>query len=181
MHRQIRQQRIACLEQTCHEHGLPVTVQRRAVFEAVLDHRDHPTADQVYGQVKTQVRGISRASVYRILDALVELGLITRICHHISAARFDGKVHRHHHLVCSHCESIIDLDAEAIPRIAPPDVAGVGFQIDDYCVHFRGTCARCCARSRKKGRPSRGREPLVKPRRSVEGTLDSCQKRSKKP
>jgi Fur family peroxide stress response transcriptional regulator len=139
------------LQRACREHGLPVTVQRRAVFEAILDHEDHPTADGIYDQIKTQVPGISRTTVYRILDTFVRLGLITRICHHSSSARFDPKIHRHHHLVCSRCETIIDLEDEAVSKVEIPDVKTHGFQIEDYYVHFHGVCSGCQSQMKKGG------------------------------
>lgn len=145
----LRRRRIEELERACRERGLPVTVQRRAVFEAVLGRDDHPTADDVYDEVKDRLPGISRASVYRILYALAEFGLIKRICQPGSTARFDPEIDRHHHLVCLECESIIDFEAERFNDLPLPDVRAHGFEIVEYHVHFRGICARC--RSKKAG------------------------------
>lgn len=150
------QERIAQFERTCRAQGLPITVQRRTVFEAMLGHADHPTADQIYEQVRTQVPGISRTTVYRILETFVCLGLIRRICHHSSAARFDAKVDRHDHLVCMHCEKIIDLKQEEAITVDIPNVKAHGFAIADYCIHFRGICAACRSQG-KKGVPPTAR------------------------
>ena len=49
------------------ESGLPVTTQRRAVFEVILDRADHPTAEQLYRAVSGQLPQISRMTVHRIL------------------------------------------------------------------------------------------------------------------
>src|SRR5690606_34308177 len=81
-----KRNRIEHFERICRERRLPVTVQRRTIFEMILDREDHPTADQVYDQVRRRLPSISRTTVYRILDNLVELGLITKICHPGSAA-----------------------------------------------------------------------------------------------
>jgi Fur family peroxide stress response transcriptional regulator len=158
MTRATRQRRIDELEQACREHGLPVTVQRRAVFEAILDRENHPTADGIYDQIKEQVPGISRTTVYRILDTFVQLRLITRICHHSSSARFDPKIHRHHHLVCSHCDTIIDLDDKAVSKVKMPHVKAHGFEVDDYYVHFHGICAKCRAQTKKTGKNTQSRD-----------------------
>lgn len=137
------QERIAHFEQVCRGHKIPLTVQRRAVFEALLDKETHPTADAVYDEIRSRVPGISRTTVYRILDTFVRLGLIMKICHPGSAARFDPKVHQHHHLVCTQCETILDLEAENLNRITWPDTRASGFEIKDYHIHFRGLCADC--------------------------------------
>ena len=138
-----KQKRIEQFERVCRERGLPITTQRKTIFEMVLDRTDHPTADQVYDQVRGRIHTISRTTVYRILNTLVELGLITKICHHGSAARFDPRIHQHHHLVCLRCENIIDLDEKRLNDVAWPDVRGYGFEIRDYQIHFRGVCAAC--------------------------------------
>jgi len=151
----LNKRRVEELERTCREHGLPVTVQRRIVFEAIIDHEDHPTADQIYDQIKTRVPDISRTTVYRVLDTLVRLGLITKICHPGSAARFDPKIRQHYHLVCLSCERIIDVEEPRLNRVPVPDVRGHGFQINDYHVHFRGTCADCLRKQKTKPRASR--------------------------
>jgi Fur family transcriptional regulator, peroxide stress response regulator len=138
-----KQHRLSQLEHACRERGLPVTVQRRTVLEMILDREDHPTADQVYDQVRRRLPAISRATVYRILDTLVEFGLIMKICHPGTAARFDPKIHQHHHLVCTHCEAIIDVEEGRFDKITWPDVRRYGFEIRDYHIHFRGICQKC--------------------------------------
>lgn len=157
------------MAQRCRKRGLALTMQRRAVFEALAGREDHPTADQVYDAVKVSLPAISRTTVYRILDTLVRNGLIVKVCHPGSAARFDPKVHRHHHLVCLSCERIVDIQAESLNHLSLPDVSGQGFHIEDYHVHFRGTCARCARKqkigrrpSRAVGRPRAGSGPMMR-------------------
>ncbi len=138
-----KSERMRQFERACRERGLARTTQRRTLLEMILDREDHPTADQVYEQARTRIRGISRTTVYRILDTFVELGLVAKICHPGPAARFDPKIHRHHHLVCLNCEGIIDLEDKRLNDIAWPDVRGLGFEIRDHHVHFRGVCSAC--------------------------------------
>lgn len=130
-------------ERAHREHGLPVTMQRLAVFEDILEREDHPTADQVFQSVCRKLPQISRMTVYRILATFVSLGLVTRICHPGSVARFDPKLSEHHHLVCRECGCIIDLDATKVKNVSWPEVGQYGFQIEDYQIHFRGRCSRC--------------------------------------
>jgi Fur family peroxide stress response transcriptional regulator len=136
-------ERIRELERSCRERGLPLTIQRRAVFEAILDRDDHPSADQILEQIKDRIPDISRTTIYRILDTFVQLGLITKICHPSAVARFEPKIYQHHHLVCLDCEQIIDLEDERLNTIAFPNVSRKDFQITDYHIHFRGVCSTC--------------------------------------
>lgn len=133
--------------------GLPVTTQRRAVFEAMLERKDHPTADQVYRAVRLGLPQISRMTAHRILNAFVSLGLVARTCHPGSAARYDPKIEPHHHLVCLDCGKIIDIEDLRLNRIPWPKVDPGQFTIQECHVHFRGHCARC---QPKAGRSRRG-------------------------
>jgi Fur family transcriptional regulator, peroxide stress response regulator len=130
------------------QRGLPVTIQRRAVFEAILDRADHPTADQVYRAVRQDLPQISRMTVHRILGNFVSLGLVTKTCHPGSAARFDPNSTRHHHLVCLDCGEIIDVEDPRLDSIPWPQVKPGAFAIEDCQVHFRGRCARCLQKAR---------------------------------
>jgi Fur family peroxide stress response transcriptional regulator len=118
-------------------------MQRRAVFEAILEREDHPTADQVYDIVRADAPEIARMTVYRILGTLVRIGLVAKTCHPGSSARFDPKIRQHHHLVCLDCNGIIDLEDERLNNVPRPDVRRLGFEITDYHIHFRGRCAAC--------------------------------------
>ena len=152
-----KQQRIDRFFTSHRQSGLPVTTQRRAVFEAILDRSDHPTAELLYRAVRSQLPQISRMTVHRILGTFVSLGLVAKTCHPGSAARFDPKLHQHHHLVCLDCGCIIDVEDPRLNRIPWPKVNAKEFQIADYHIHFRGQCARCL------GKPhARQRGPKVK-------------------
>ncbi len=146
--------RLQQFEAACRAHGLPVTVQRRRIFEALLDRTDHPTPDQVYAAVKDTLPGISRMTVYRVLDKLATLGMLTKVCSPGAATRVDPEPRRHHHLVCQRCNRMIDLDDHALPhRIHLPDIAPQGFSIQGYSIYFTGLCATCQAHM-AAGRPA---------------------------
>ena len=134
--------RIRGFENYCRERGLPVTMQRRVILEAVLRRADHPSADQIYDAVRTQMPQVSRTTIYRVLDALVEMGSIRRVCQ-TGAVRFDGKISRHHHLICMNCGKIFDLEDKELDRIPVPKKKMQGFEVDDFSVHFFGICPAC--------------------------------------
>lgn len=142
------------------EGGLPVTTQRRAVYEAIMDRGDHPTAEQLYREVRRGLPHISRMTVHRILGAFVSLGLIAKTCHPGSAARFDPKLTQHHHLVCLECGSIMDVEDPRLGDLPWPKVDPREFLIQDYHVHFRGLCARC---RQKQPRARRASNRLARP------------------
>ena len=148
-----RQASLEALERRCRELGTPLTIQRRATLAALVARADHPTADDLYEDVAGTLVGVSRGTVYRTLDTLVELGVIGRVCHPGSSARYDAKTHRHHHLVCDRCGSMADLEAPSLDAVEVPDLSTTGFSVRDYSVQFRGLCRVCAEGERASSRP----------------------------
>lgn len=125
----------------CRERGLPVTAQRRIVLEALAGRDDHPTPEVLFAAVRERLPGISRATVYRVLDALVEMELAIRIPHPGASARFEVRSERHHHLHCDVCGVVCDVASEAFDDLVLPRARG--FEVHDFSIHFTGVCPRC--------------------------------------
>jgi Fur family peroxide stress response transcriptional regulator len=135
------------LEIACRQNGLPVTVQRRAVLEALIERDDHPTVDQLFASVKSRIPGVSRTTVYRVLETLVQLGVSRKTSHFEPIARFDGNTEHHHHLICSGCNKISDLEGHNQINFRFPDTRRLGFEVKDYSVYFEGFCSKCQKRT----------------------------------
>ncbi len=135
--------RLKELEEVCRERGLPLTTQRRMVMEVLLELGDHPTADQVFETVQGRSPQISRRTVYRVLDTLAKLGLTRRVHHPGATARFDAKTHRHHHLVCTSCNKIVDFESPDLDAVALPQGGPQGFDVSDFSVQLMGRCPEC--------------------------------------
>ncbi len=136
-------ERVQRFPELCKSRGLPVTVQRRVVYEALAKTTSHPTADGVYEMVSPILPGISRTTVYRVLEALTRSRLIQRIPHPASAARYDGNVEHHHHLVCRLCGRVRDVHDVEIENLPRPKRKPSGFRIEAFSVVYTGTCAAC--------------------------------------
>jgi len=135
--------RVAAFEACCKAHGLSLTVQRRIIFESVLRGAGHPTADEVFEAVTNRMPGVSRTTVYRVLETLVRIGVIRRYAHAGGVARFDANADRHDHLVCVRCAKVVDVPAPKPGGFALPDASDLGFEIHDFTIEFRGLCAEC--------------------------------------
>ena len=135
------------LEERCKEEGLRLTVQKRKVFSSLLQHEDHPTADEIYENVTDDIPGVSRTTVYRILESLTNAGLARRVYHPDDQYRFDPNTEHHHHLVCTSCEKVKDVAVPDLEQVVPPDREVEDFEIEDFSIYFRGTCLACRERN----------------------------------
>ncbi len=119
--------------------GLRLTSQREHVYQTLLEHSNHPTADEVYLRIKTDTPDISIATVYNTLDALVKCGLVKQVNVDRSATRFCSNLKEHCHFFCEECGGIHDLELtgglQDLP-VAVPDHL-VAKQVD---ISFRGHC-----------------------------------------
>lgn len=138
-----KRERMETLRRRSRELGMRCTVQRRVVLEAVLDLANHPTADDVFAVASQRLEGVSRTTVYRSLESLARIGVITKACHPGAAARYDRRTEIHHHLICLRCDGIVDLDEAGFEGLSIPDTSAHGFEVEDYRVQLRGTCLSC--------------------------------------
>ena len=136
-------EKAAQLEKSCREQGMPLTVQRRVIMENLAGRKDHPTADQIFEAVTPLLPGISRTTVYRVMEAFVALGLVQKINNPEAKAHFDADTSRHHHVRCTGCGTVADVHDERLNGLSLPADAASGFEILDYSINFIGTCAGC--------------------------------------
>ena len=127
--------------------GWRVTPQRRAVAEALAGEHVHLTADEVHRRARRSLPEVSLATVYNTLNELVSMGEIGEVRHTPGPARYDPNVGvvPHHHLLCTTCGTLFDVDPAAVDAPALRVDDGGSFAVDGVDVLFRGTCAACLA------------------------------------
>ncbi len=127
---------------TLRDHGLQVTYQRLAIYQALYFTKEHPSAEIIYQQVKKRFPMISLGTVYKTLEKFFEVGLIQKVSPITEVARYDAITHPHHHMVCLDCQSIQDAESfVGDQKITLPDK--VGFQVVRQQVVFQGYCPGC--------------------------------------
>ena len=118
--------------------------QRQEILDFLIESYDHPTADEVYNEVKKRGSTASKGTVYRNLNILVELQKIIKI------KTFDGKDHydklniKHNHFICLKCNKIFDIHETS--NIEYKNIPN-DFEIVNYDITYSGYCNEC-----KKGR-----------------------------
>ena len=119
------------------------TIQRSLVFEAVNKLQCHATADKIYEAIVTEHPNVSRATVYRNLKLLSEIGYIRRIEIPGGADRFDHQCHDHCHVKCEKCGRVFDVDMEYVTGFEKRIKDDKGFLFTGYDILFRGVCPDC--------------------------------------
>ena len=123
------------------ERGLKVTPQRIAIFEAIVKLNNHPTAENVIDYIRTNHPNIATATVYKVLDALAEKGLIKKVKTEKDVMRYDAFLEKHHHLYSSDSDRIEDYLDDELNDILEKHFAkkGIpGFKIEDIKLQIIG-------------------------------------------
>jgi Fur family ferric uptake transcriptional regulator len=120
--------------------GYRVTPSRRAVIAAVLQQKEHFAVDDVLS-----CRGAGRATVFRTIRLLTDIGAVCRVLLE------DGSLHyrvsergkHHHHVICSDCGAVQELDQCAIEGVIRDLTGETGFEIEGHWLELFGRCATC--------------------------------------
>lgn len=126
-------------------HGLAATPERRRVVEAVLATEGHFDAEAFYLGLRQGPRPVSRATVYRTLDLLVQCGLVARLTVDPSRSRYEvvRDEARHAHLFCSRCGDVQDLASPLLEQAVASVPAELGFAVEHPVLVLHGRCRRC--------------------------------------
>ena len=127
------------------KNGLRITPQRKLIFEMLVNDESHPTAEDVYQRLVTRMPEVSRSTVYNTLKELVALGELNEVDElNEGGARYDIKTDHHHHLYCTQCHRLVDIEQDFEP-IELPEEKAFGYQINRTQVTFYGICPECQA------------------------------------
>ena len=142
-----------CLEkyaQILKNKKMKVTPQRLAILQYLETHRTHPTADQIYKELKNKNPSLSKTTVYNALESLKQNKIIKSLTICDSEHRYDVKHDMHHHFLCTKCGRIYDIDFKC-PNIKQirAEIESCGHHIDEIHGYFRGICKECIQKEKK--------------------------------
>jgi len=124
--------------------GYRLTPQRLMVVSAIENSKDHISADEVYSQVVTRYPNVNISTVYRTLELLKRLDLVTETNLGGGRVRYHpaNKGH-HHHLVCQECGAMIDLDESLLRPLQEALLLEHNFIADLRHLAIHGRCVTC--------------------------------------
>ncbi len=124
--------------------GYRLTPQRMMILSAIENSDDHISAEEIYAQVVAKYSRVNISTVYRTLELLKRLGLVTETDLGGGRVRYHSveKGH-HHHLVCRQCGAIIDLDEALLSPLKSALLQEYKFSADLRHLAIFGRCANC--------------------------------------
>jgi Fe2+ or Zn2+ uptake regulation protein len=122
--------------------GMRVTPQRMVLHRALRELDRHVTADELLESVSERLPNVSLPTIYATLELLEELGMVRRV-QRAGTTLFDPRTDSHHHLICTSCGAIEDLDSDLDTKRLERAAARHGFEHERIEAVVHGRCARC--------------------------------------
>jgi Fur family peroxide stress response transcriptional regulator len=132
----------------CREQGVPITRQREVIYETLLEMDGHPSLDELYATVRAKDASLSLATVYNNVRKFLDCGLLREVSPVHGGMRIEANDTPHHHVICTVCQSVSDLEAPPLESI------GLEHELRKFTVHrinvdILGVCADCKTNSSK--------------------------------
>ncbi len=138
--------------------SLRITSQREAVLSIFVENNGkHLTPDEVYERLAHRNSHISKATIYRSIELLEEMGFLSKINFGDGLERYELKNehgHQHHHVVCTECGQIYALEEDLLDDIEKIVEKRTNFTITDHQLNFYGLCPKCRARHEEESKES---------------------------
>lgn len=124
--------------------GYRLTGPRRAVAELIQEREGHFTAADLVSEARDRKLAIGRATVFRALELLADLGLVERLDLPTGEHAYVACAPRHHHhVVCSRCGRFTEIDDEGLRGVVERVSARTGYTVDTHRLELFGLCPRC--------------------------------------
>ncbi len=136
------------LKERLKEKGSKLTPQRRETLKVIVENQgEHLNTEEIYELVRKDCPEIGLATVYRTLQLLEEMDIVSRINLDDGCSRYEIKTddedHQHHHLICQKCNKIIEVKIDLLEELEREIEKEYDFDIKDHKVKFFGTCSEC--------------------------------------
>ncbi len=125
--------------------GLKYTPQRTAVLEEIIKDKGHRESEEIYLALKKSGQHVSRATIYRTMDILVNNGFARKMNLGDGRARYESKVNspHHDHLVCMDCGLIVEFMDQQIEDLQDKIAIQYNFQLKRHIHQLFGLCKKC--------------------------------------
>lgn len=134
---------IDALRNVLRNRGLQATSARIAVLQILKEEHHHRSVEELRSDILERYPAIDPATVYRTLETLEAHGLVVRMELGDKRTRWAYATHDHHHLICRHCETVVELSDAPFQSLANDLRKESGVQVDMHHLVLRGLCPDC--------------------------------------
>jgi Fur family transcriptional regulator, peroxide stress response regulator len=125
------------------DNGLKITPQRSAIYQELIQAKDHPSAYDIYKRIVERIPNISFDTVNRTLLTFSKIGITNVVEGYGQPKRYDPDMDAHHHFRCIRCNSIIDFESKEYDNISVPLKISKQFTVINKKVVLEGLCNKC--------------------------------------
>lgn len=129
---------------------MKVTPQRLEILRYLDEHRNHPTVEMIYLELKKRSPSLSKTTIYNSVEILEKHGIIQSLRIIGNETRYDYRSDLHHHFICKKCGRIFDIDltCPVIDRVEKN-----GFKVEEIHGYFKGICKDCLEKEIEENGP----------------------------
>jgi Fe2+ or Zn2+ uptake regulation protein len=134
------------LAELLRERGLRATSQRVVMHRLLRDRPRHVSAEELLSEAGEKLPGVSLPTVYATLELFEQIGVVRRVNGGGGTLLWDTRADTHHHMICSRCGRIEDMETPLDLERARRGAARAGFHPDRAEVVVSGLCAACAGK-----------------------------------
>lgn len=129
---------VTCLKQ----HSIKPSMQRIAIMRYLMEHRTHPTVEEIYTALSPVIPTLSKTTVYNTLKLLSEHGAAQMLTIDERNVCYDADTSIHAHFFCKHCAKVYDLFSPQAP-VQSGQTELNGHEIQETHLYYKGICRQC--------------------------------------
>lgn len=123
--------------------GFKLTPQRIAILKFLENNTEHPTAEDIYNEIKKKYPTVSFATVYNTVQTLKDRGELTEVTIDPERKHFDPNPRPHHHIICTVCNRIGDIFTDFSSVLHLPEEVLMEYALTGNHIDFYGVCREC--------------------------------------
>jgi len=127
---------------------MKMTPQRLEIFRQISNSNNHFSAEDVFNRVKEKLPTISLDTIYLNLRMFENFGLLSRVYLEPGRSLFDHNLSHHHHLICSECKTVKDIDFPGLDDLVIPETIRKWGTVHKKELKMEGVCSKCARKGK---------------------------------
>lgn len=123
------------------KHNIKPSMQRISIMKYLMEHRTHPTVDEIYTALSPAIPTLSKTTVYNTLKILSEQGAAQTLTIDERNTCYDADTTPHAHFLCKRCGKIYDLPYDATKKVVEMNMEG--HEVQEIHYYYKGFCRHC--------------------------------------